>query len=75
MCKHLGISHITGNNLKYNASHAKIVRQYPRNLKHDRHFDNFKILGFANNFELLIKESLIVTKFIPTLNIQIHNFR
>ena len=75
-CEHLGISPKTGNIRKYNATHATIVRQHIVNSKHHCDFDNFTVLGYANNdFELLIKESLLITKMRPSLNKQVDNFK
>ena len=69
MCEHMGISHLTGKNLKYNNTQATNVRQHIHDLNHIGNFDNFKPLGYArNDFELLIKESLLITKLKPTLN-------
>ena len=76
MCEHLGISSKTGKNLKYNVSQATEVRKHLETHKHEGDFDNFKILGFAkNDFELLIKESLLITKLRPTLNKQNDSFK
>ena len=76
MCEHLGISSKTGKNLKYNSSQATVVREHLETLGHVGEFDCFKILGFAkNDFELLIKESLVITKMRPTLNRQCDSFK
>ena len=76
MCEHLGISSKTGKHLKYNESGATEVRKHSETLKHEGDFDNFKILGFArNDFELLIKESLLISKLRPTLNKQNDSFK
>ena len=76
MCEHLGISHLTGKNLKYNNKQVTNVRQHIHDMNHIGTFDNFKPLGYArNDFELLIKESLLITKLKPTLNKQIDKFK
>ena len=76
MCEHLGISHITGAKRKYTEALATKVRLHLENSKHSGSFEDFKILGYANNdFELLIKESLLITKLKPTLNKQTDNFK
>ena len=75
-CEHLGISKRTGKGLKYNASNATVVQQHLVNLNHQGSIDNFKVLGYAkNDFELLIKESLLITKLNPTLNKQVDCFK
>ena len=76
MCEHLGISHLTGAGRKYVESLATKVRLHVEKSKHRGNFDDFKILGYTrNDFELLIKESLLITKLKPTLNKQTDNFK
>ena len=68
MCEHLGISHRTGRNLKYNSSNATAIREHIEKTGHLGIFDNFQILSSAkSNFECLIKESLLIKKFDPEL--------
>ena len=76
MCEHLGVSSKTGKKLKYNDSQASEVRKHLEAFKHEGDFDDFKILGFAkNDFELLIKETLVISKLRPTLNKQNDSFK
>ena len=45
-------------------------------MRHMPQLLDIKILGFAkNDFELLIIESLLITKFKPVLNKQVDNFK
>ena len=75
-CEHLGISKRTGKSLKYNASQATVVQQHLVTSTHLGNIDNFKVIGYArNDFELLIKESLIISKLDPSLNKQVESFR
>ena len=75
-CEHLGISKRTGKCLKYNAAQATVVQQHLLTSSHQGDIDNFKVLGYArNDFELLIKESLIISKLDPSLNKQTESFR
>ena len=75
-CEHLGISKRTGKCLKYNASQATVVQQHLLTSNHQGDIDNFKVLGYArNDFELLTKESLIITKLDPSLNKQTDSFK
>lgn len=76
MCEHLGISHLTGKKLKYNYSNATAVREHIEKSGHIGNFDDFNILNSArNDFECLIKESLLIKKFDPELNKQIKSFQ
>ena len=76
MCEHLGLSHKTGKNLKYSEAHATVVRSHLEVTKHICDFDSFKIIGHArNDFELLIKESLLINKLKPSLNKQVDSFK
>ena len=76
MSEHLGISYKTGKPRKYNAQQTTAVREHLRLCKHTSDVKNFKIVSHANSdFELLIKESLLVAKEQPELNKQIKSFQ
>ena len=76
MSEHLGISYKTGKPRKYNNLQTTAVREHLRLCKHESDVNNFKIVSYANtDFELLIKESLLVTKEQPELNKQIKSFQ
>ena len=76
MCEHLGISHRTGKNLKYNSLSATAIRTHLEKTGHVGLYDNFQILSSAkNDFECLVKESLLIKKFDPELNKQIKSFK
>ena len=70
--EHLGLSLRTGKKLTYNPSHnnnSGILDHI--NCSNNCHGDinNFKIIGTArNDFHLLLKESLLIRKFKPSLN-------
>ena len=75
MCEHLGISHITGKPRKYNAKQTTAVKEHIRDSGHKGKPDDFKIISNAvTNFELLIKESLLIQKHNPKLNKQVKSF-
>ena len=76
MCEHLGTSYKTGKELKWNEANSTVVRNHLKNERHNGDFNNFKIVGFArNDFELLIKESLLINKLKPCLNKQVDSFQ
>ena len=76
MCEHLGISHITGKPRKYNAKQTTAVKEHIRESGHQGEFKDFKIMCNAGtNFELLLKESLLIQKHNPVLNKQIKTFQ
>jgi len=76
MCEHLGTSYKTGKELKWNEANSTVVRNHLKNEKHNCDFNNFKIVGFTrNDFELLIKESLLINKLKPCLNKQVDSFQ
>ena len=67
--EHLGVSILTGNNLTYNDQSASAVRKHCHQNNHESMVNDFKIIGSArNNFHLLLKESIIISVFKPTLN-------
>ena len=70
--EHMGISILTGNLLKYNASNATAVRKHCNDLEHDNGTDNIKIVGHASNkYHLRLKESLLTSLVNPTIiNVQ-----
>ena len=70
--EHMGISILTGNLLKYNASNATAVRKHCNDLEHDNGTDNIEIVGHASNkYHLRLKESLLTSLVNPTIiNVQ-----
>ena len=75
MSEHFGIACKTGRNSKYNPNKTTAVREDIRVCKHSSNVDNFTIVSHANNdFELLIKESLLVRHDKPLLNKQVNSF-
>ena len=75
-CEHLGVSKRTGKNLKYNASNATVVQQHLITNNHTGNFNNFDVIGYAkNDFQLLVKEALLIHKLNPSLNRQLDSFK
>ena len=70
--EHMGISILTNNLLKYNATNATAVRKHCNYLEHDNSVDNIQIVGHASNkFHLRLKESLLISMVSPTIiNVQ-----
>jgi hypothetical protein len=67
--EHLGISALTGNK----SSNPKLtsILQHLNNTGHTASHDDFKILSSCpSSDELMIHESLLISKFKPTLNVQ-----
>ena len=67
--EHLGISALTGNK----SSNPKLnsILQHLNNIGHTASHDDFKILSSCpSSDELMIHESLLISKFKPTLNVQ-----
>ena len=68
--EHLGISIITDNAYTYNGKTATAIRKHSHECEHVSSMNNFKIVGSAkNSFHLKIKESLLIMKLNPNLNI------
>ena len=68
--EHLGISLRTNNSFTYNKNNATEVRRHIHDCGHDSSIDNFSIIGRASNdFHLRIKESLLIKKLKPSLNV------
>ena len=73
MCEHLGISNKTGKALKYNHNNATVVKQH---LVESNHQGDFEVIGRAKtDYQLLIKESLLITRLDPSLNKQIDSYK
>ena len=67
--EHLGISVLTNHNYTYKENTATAVRKHIHHCKHDSSVNDFEIIGNArNNFHLLLKESIHISMFKPTLN-------
>ena len=76
MSEHLGISFKTGAVRKYHEKQTTAIREHIRSCKHTGDVSNFSVLANArNDFELLVKESLLIGKEQPVLNKQIKNFQ
>ena len=72
MSEHLGISHITRKDRKYNHKQTTAIREHIRLCKHSDDFNNVEIVSQANtDFESLLKESLLVGHEQPVLNKQV----
>ena len=56
--------------LKYTKKDATAIRKHCYQHQHNSRLDNFQVLGNAvNNFHLKLKESLLILKMKPSLNI------
>ena len=76
LCEHLGISNKTGKALKYNHNNATVVKQHLVESNHQGDFSNFEVIGRAKtDYQLLIKESLLITRLDPSLNKQIDSYK
>ena len=70
MNEHLGISVFSGKSLKYNPDYATAIGKHIKDNDHICNTDCFKIVGTAtNDFHLRVKESLLIVKEKPTLNV------
>ena len=68
--EHLGVSTVSGKQLKYNPQQCTAVRKHINDDNHQCDDDSFKIVGAASNdFHLRIKESLLILKEKPNLNV------
>ena len=67
--EHLGTSIFTDKTLKYTEKDATAIRKHCYQHQHNSCFDNFQVLGNAvNNFHLQLKDSLLILKMKPSLN-------
>ena len=68
--EHLGRSILTKKPIKYNENNATVVRKYFHQQNHPPDSFCFSLIGNAtNNYHLKLKESLVILKFKPSLNI------
>ena len=68
--EHLGLSVVTEKVLKYTEKDATAIRKHVHEDKLRCSVDNFEIVGTAvNDFHLKLKESLLILKMKPCLNI------
>ena len=68
--EHLVLSVLTEKTLKYTEKDATAIRKHCHENKHCCSVDNFEIVGTAvNDFHLKLKESLLILKMKPWLNI------
>ena len=67
MCKHLGISALTGKRVKNDDDSA--IKEHLLFCSHAPDFEDFSILATKNNdFKVLLMESLLINKDHPSLN-------
>jgi len=68
--EHLGLSVFTEKSLKYNVKDATSVRKHCQQQIHINNVDSFKVMGNStNNYHLQLKESLLILKQKPSLNV------
>ena len=68
--EHLGKSIATGKPLRYSDKDATAIRKHCHSPDHLASIDNFSMLGNAmNNYHLSLKESLLILKLKPSLNV------
>ena len=68
--EHLGLSVFTNKALRYSDKDATAIRKHCHHQNHVNCTDNFKIMGNSvNNYFLQLKESLLILKLKPSLNV------
>ena len=68
--EHLGLSVFTNKALRYSDKDATAIRKHCHHQNHVNCTDNFKTMGNSvNNYFLQLKESLLILKLRPTLNV------
>ena len=68
--EHLGLSVFTNKALRYSDKDVTAIRKHCHHQNHVNCTDNFKIMGNSvNNYFLQLKESLLILKLRPTLNV------
>ena len=76
MAEHLGLSLRTGKILKFNKNNASAIRKHCEFEKHTGSYDNFEVVGTGvTDFQLLLKESMIINRDSPILNKQVKTFK
>ena len=66
----MGISVLTNKPYKYNQNNSTAIRRHINDDNHRCDSDSFKMVGSAaNDFHLCIKESLLILKEKPQLNV------
>ena len=69
-CEHLGKSILTEKNLKYTKKDATAIRKHCHNHGHTADTSCFSLVGnAANKYHLRLKESLLILKMKPSLNV------
>ena len=69
ICEHLGISHLTGKNVKTDNNKLTAIQEYLLCCNYFPSFEDFSILTRENNdFKLKIMESLLIARDKPILN-------
>ena len=72
MSEHMGISPYTSKPLSVTS--LSTVRSHHRVTGHPIFFEDFSILSSSSNFELLLRESLLIERMKPSLNVNIRSF-
>ena len=68
--EHLGLSVFSNKALRYCDKDATAIRKHCHHQNHVNCTDNFKIMGNSvNNYFLQLKESLLISKLKPSLNV------
>ena len=68
--EHLGKSIFTDKDLRYSDKDATAIRKHGNQHNHIASLTDFSIVGNAvNNYHLLLKESLLILKLTPSLNV------
>ena len=68
--EHLGLSGFTNKALRYSDKDATAIRKHCHHQNHVNCTDDFKIMGNSvNNYFLQLKESLLILKLKPWLNV------
>ena len=68
--EHLGLSIFSNKALRYSDKDATAIRKHCHHQNHVNCTDNFKIMvNSVNNYFLQLKESLLISKLKPLLNV------
>ena len=66
MCKHLGISMLTGKRVKGNDDFP--IKEHLLFCNHTPDFEDFSVLAANNNLKVTLMESLLINRDHPPLN-------